>query len=389
MKAQSASALAVVALLIGMPARAAEPVKIGMITTLSGPGGYLGEDVRDGFQLAIDQEQGKRGSVPVRVIVEDDALKPGNAKQIAKRLLDSENVKIFTGIIFTNVAVAVVPDILDGSAFYIGANAAPSNFAGKDCDKNYFVVNWQNDALHEAAGQAATELGFQKAMAVVPNYQGGLDALAGFKRRFKGEVVSELFTKLDQTDFAGEMAQIRATKPNVVYQFQPGGLGIAFLKQYAQAGLKETIPMVVAAPSMDNRIMTAVGDAAIGVTLATFWNTDFDNPQSKRFVADFEAKYHRLPTFYAAQGYDAAQLVASALKAVDGDAGKVDAFRMALRKADFMSVRGPFRFGPNQHPIQDWYAARVETGVDGKPAIRTKKKILENFGDSYSAACKM
>lgn len=207
MKTQSASALAFIALLSVMPARAAEPVKIGMITTLSGPGGYLGEDVRDGFQLAIDQEQGKLGGVSVRVIVEDDGLKPGNAKQIAKKLLDSEQVKIFTGIIFTNVAVAVVPDILDGSAFYIGANAAPSNFAGKECDKNYFVVNWQNDALHEAAGQTATELSFQNAIAVVPNYQGGLDALAGFKRRFKGQVINELFTKLDQTDFAGEMAQ--------------------------------------------------------------------------------------------------------------------------------------------------------------------------------------
>jgi branched-chain amino acid transport system substrate-binding protein len=375
---------------IAPPAAAADPVKIGMITTLSGPGGYLGEDVRDAFLLAMDQESGgKLGGVPVQLLVQDDGLKPGNAKQIAETYLQSDKAKILTGIIFSNVLDATLPDILDAGAFYISPNAAPSNFAGKDCNKNYFVVSWQNDSLHESAGQNATNLGFKRAFILAPNYQAGKDALAGFKRFFKGEIVGELYTKLDQTDFAAELAQIRAAKPDVVFQFEPGGLGIAFLKQYVQAGLKDTIPMVVAAPSMDHRTLEAVGEAAAGINVSSHWNADFDNPANKKFVADFEAKYKRVPTYYASQGYDTARLIGSALKAVNGDMSRTDDFRAALRKADFQSVRGAFRFGPNQHPIQDWYATRVEKGPDGKLDIRTLGKVFENHGDAYSQDCKL
>jgi len=370
-------------------ALAAEPVKIGMITTLSGPGGYLGEEVRDGFQLAIDQEGGKLGGVPVQVEVEDDGLKPGNAKDIAQRMLGSGHIRLMTGIIFSNVAGATVPDILDAGAFYVSANAAPSNFAGKDCNKNYFVVPWQNDSLHESAGQYANNLGYKKMFILAPNYQAGKDALAGFKRAYKGEIVGEVYTKLDQTDFAPELAQIRDAKPDAVFQFEPGGLGITFLKQYVQAGLKDKIPMVLASPSMDARTLDAVGDAALGVQVSSFWNSDFDNPASKAFVAAYEARFHRTPTYYAAQGYDTARLIGSALKSVDGDVGKADAFRAALRKADFPSVRGAFKFGANQHPIEDWYALKVEKGADGKPALKTVGKIFEAHTDAYGGECKM
>jgi branched-chain amino acid transport system substrate-binding protein len=384
-------AFGAVALAVGISCQAwaADPVKIGMITTLSGPGGYLGEEVRDGFQLAIDQEGGKLGGVPVAVEVEDDGLKPGNAKDIAQRMLTGEHIKLMTGIIFSNVAGATVPDILDAGAFYISPNAAPSNFAGKDCNKNYFVVAWQNDSLHESAGQYANNLGYKKMFILAPNYQAGKDALTGFKRTYKGEVVGEVYTKLDQTDFAPELAQIRDAKPDAVFQFEPGGLGITFLKQYAQAGLSATIPMVVAAPSMDARTLVAVGDAALGVQVSSHWNSDFDNPASKKFVAAYEAKFHRTPTYYASQGYDTALLIGSALKAVGGDVGKADAFRTALRKADFQSVRGAFKFGTNQHPIEDWYALKVVKGADGKPELKTTGKIFEAHGDAYAAECKM
>ena len=198
-------------------ASAQAPVKIGLITTLSGPGGYIGEDIRDGFKLAI--KDGKLGGVPVEVIVEDDALKPGQGKQIAEKFMKNDGIKILTGIVFSNVASAVVPDVVDGGAMYVSPNAAPSNFAGKECHKNYFVVSWQNDSLHESAGQNATNLGYKKAFILAPNYPAGKDALTGFKRFFKGEIAGEIYTKLDQTDFAAEMAQIRAANPDVVFQF--------------------------------------------------------------------------------------------------------------------------------------------------------------------------
>jgi branched-chain amino acid transport system substrate-binding protein len=374
---------------VGHQALSAEPVKIGMITTLSGPGGYLGEEVRDGFQLAIDQEGGKLGGVPVQVTVEDDGLKPGNAKDIAQRMLNGEHMKLLTGIIFSNVAGATVPDILDAGAFYVSPNAAPSNFAGKDCNKNYFVVPWQNDSLHESAGQYANNLGYRRMFILAPNYQAGKDALAGFKRFYKGEIAGEIYTKLDQTDFAAELAQIRDAKPDAVFQFEPGGLGITFLKQYVQAGLMTTIPMVVSSPSMDTRTLGAVGDTALGVQVSAHWNSDFDNPASKQFVTAYEAKFHRVPTYYASQGYDTARLIGSALKAVGGDLGKEDAFRDALRKADFESVRGAFKFGKNQHPIEDWYALKVVKGEDGKPILKTTGKIFEAHGDAYAAECRM
>jgi len=379
-----AMGVALAALMAAATANAQDAVKIGMVTTLSGPGGYLGEDVRDAFKLAIDQGGGKLGGVPVNLLVEDDGLKPANGKQIAEKFLKSEKAKILTGIIFSNVAGAVVPDVLDAGAFYLSPNAGPSNFAGKDCHKNYFAVAWQNDTLHEAAGASATAQGYKKAFILAPNYQAGKDALAGFKRFFKGEVVGETYTKLDQTDYAAELAQIRAAKPDVVFQFHPGGLGITFLKQYVQAGLKDSIPMVLSAPSLDSRIVAAVGEAAEGVKGTTHWNTDFPNDASKAFVAAFQAKYNRLPTWYASQGYETALLIGSALKAVGGDMSKADAFRDAVRKADFPAIRGNFKFAANQHPVQDWYATEVEKG-----ALKTGAVVLPQRGDAYADQCKM
>jgi len=390
MKVWHVVGMSLAAALLAAPAHALEPVRIGFITTLSGPGGYIGEDARDGFYLAMEQEGGgKLGGVPAAVLVDDDGLSPEKAKQIAERYLKREKLRILTGIIFSNVLSTTVPEILESGAFYISLNAATSNFAGSGCNRNYFVVSWQNDSLHESAGQNATNLGYRRAFILAPNYQAGKDALAGFKRMFKGEIVAEVYTKLDSTDFGAELAQIRAAKPDVVFQFEPGGLGIAFLKQYVQAGLKGSVPMVVAAPSMESRTLAAVGDAGLGVHVSAHWNADFDNPANRRFVADFAARYHRTPTLYAAQGYDTARLIASALRAVGGDLSRTDDFRAALRKADFQSVRGAFRFGPNQHPIQDWYGMIVERDASGSPVIRTLGKVLADHGDVYAKDCRM
>ncbi|MGX1099461.1 ABC transporter substrate-binding protein [Amorphus sp. MBR-141] len=372
---------------VAAPAMAQDAVKIGFITTLSGPAGYLGQDILDGFKLGM--EDGKLGGVPVELMVEDDGLKPANGRQVADKFLNDDDVKVFTGIVFSNVAGATVPDILDAGAFYISPNAAPSTFAGEGCNENYFVVAWQNDSLHESAGQNATNLGYKTAFVLAPNYQAGKDAITGFKRFFKGEIVGEVYTQLGQTDFAAEMAQIRDAKPDAVFQFEPGGMGIAFMRQYKQAGLLGTIPMVVAEPSMDGATLNALGDAALGVNVSSHWNEDFDNPANKAFVAAWKKAYDRPMTYYASQGYDTAKLIASALEATGGDVEDADAFREALRKADFDSVRGKFSFGPNQHPIQDWYALKVVEGDDGKPMIKTIGKVFENHGDAYSDQCKM
>jgi branched-chain amino acid transport system substrate-binding protein len=370
------------------PASAQDAVKIGLVTSLSGSGGYLGQDIRDGFALAIDIGGGKLGRIPVQVIVEDDGAKPGQGKQIVDRLLKNDKVKIFTGIVFSNVAGATVPDVLDAGAFYVSPNAGPSTFAGKGCHPNYFVVSWQNDSLHESAGELANQLGYKSVYLVAANYQAGKDALEGFKRFYKGKIAGESFTRLDQTDFAAEFAQIRAAGPEALFQFEPGGLGIAFLRQYQQSGLKDKIPMVVAAASLDAVALSVVGDAALGVNVTSHWNSDFDNPANKAFMAAWEKAYHRPATYYASQGYDTALAIGAALKGTGGKLDDTGAFRQAMLKADFQSVRGSFKFGPNQHPVQDWYALKAEKAYDGRLVLNTKSKILSDHGDAYAKDCK-
>ena len=368
---------------------AADPVKIGMITTLSTKAGYLGEDIRDGFKLAIDQGQGTLGGIPVKLLVEDDGRKPEKGRQIAERFMKRDKAQILTGIVFSNVAMAVVPKIVRSGAFYISPNAGPSKLAGKGCDKNYFNVAWQNDNLHEAVGQYVTEKKFNNVYLLAPNYPAGKDALAGFKRFYKGGVAGEVYTTLGQADYAAELATLRAAKPDAVYFFLPGGMGINFIKQYAQAGLNKTTPLFGPAFSFDERILKAVGDAAVGVVNGSQWSADLDTPENNAFVAAFRTSYGRTPTLYASQGYDAALLIGSALKAVNGDMDKADAFRIALEKADFPTVRGSFSFGKNHHPVQDIYVREVIKDEQGNYTNRILKKVFTNHSDAYGKECSM
>lgn len=367
---------------------AAEPVKIGMVTTLSTKAGYLGEDIRDGFNLAISQEDGKLGGVPVALLVEDDGAKPEKGKQIAERFIKKDKVKILTGIVFSNVAMAVVPKVVRQEVVYLSANAAPSTLAGEGCHENYFSVSYQNDNLDEVVGQYVTEEGFKSVYLLAPNYPAGKDHLAGFKRYYKGEITGEVYTKLGQSDYAAEIAALRAANPACVFFFLPGGMGINFLKQYSQAGLTQQIPVFGPAFSFDERILKAVGPAALGVKNGSQWTHDLENPANVQFVKAYRAAYNRTPTLYAAQGYDTARLIGSALKAAEGNLSDLKAFKAALKKANFPSVRGNFSFGANQHPVQDLYIREV-VERDGVFTNKTVKKVFSSHVDAYASECKM
>lgn len=377
---------ALTAALVCGAVQAAEPVKIGMITTLSGGGSSLGVDVRDGFMLAVEQEGGTLGGQAVEVLIEDDARKPEKAKSIATRFQKSDRVDIMTGIIWSNLAMAVVPQVTRAGVFYVSPNAGPSALAGKGCHENYFNVAWQNDNLHEAMGEYMKAEGFKKPFILAPNYPAGKDSLTGFKRFYQGAPAAEVYTKLGQKDYAAEIAQIRASGADSVFFFLPGGMGIAFLKQYGQSGVG--LPVFGPAFSFDQGILQAVGDAALGVVNTSQWSKDLDNPANKQFVAAFQSKYGRLPSLYASQGYDAARLIASALKAVGGEVSKAQDFREALKAADFESVRGDFAFAANHHPIQDIYVRKV---VREAPVLtnQTLGVALEDHRDAYAADCKL
>lgn len=383
------SALALLAASAAFAVHAQAPLRIGFITTLSTPAGYIGEDERDGFLLAVREEGDKLGGVPVRLQIEDDALKPANAKQIADKMVQ-DGIRLFTGINFSNVLVAVAPTVLESGGTYVSLNAGPSTYAGKNCHPGYFSVAFQNDSYSDSAGMAANELGYKRMVIMAPNYQAGRDALNGFKSTFRGEVIAEIYTKLDQSDFSVELARVRDLKPDAIFQFHPGGAGINLAKQYGNSGLAGTVPMLTPIYSMDRRMLAATGNAGNGYYITASWSADFDNAENRRFVENFVKAYGRVPTDYAATSYDTARLIASALKAVGGDvAGKTDQFRAALRKADFKSVRGKFRFANNQHPVQDWYLLRVEPDASGKLAYRTIRPIARDHGDPHARDCRL
>ena len=373
-------AAAVLGLSMGVSGLAfAEPVKIGMITTTSGGGAGLGIDVRDAFQLAIKQS----GNSEVEVIVEDDAQKPELAVQIADKMVQSDKVDLMTGIIWSNLAMAVVPSVTAQDIIYLSPNAGPSPLAGAGCNPNYFNVAYQNDNFHEAMGQYANE-NYKKTFILAPNYPAGKDSLTGFKRYYKGELAGEVYTQLGQTDYAAEIAQIRASGADSVFFFLPGGMGIAFTKQYAQSGVD--IPLMGPGFSFSQDVLGAIGDAAVGVKNSASWSKDLDNAANKKFVESFQAEYGRLPSVYAAQAYDTANLILSAIgKASVKDK---DAFRAALKEADFDSVRGNFKFNTNQHPIQNIYIREVVKEGD----VITNKIVGTAFtdhADAYASECKM
>ncbi len=359
----------------------AEEVKIGMITTLSGGGSHLGVDVRDGFMLAIEQA----GRDDIEVLIQDDGNRPDLARSLANEFMQRDEVDILTGIIFSNLAMAVVPAAVRQGTFYLSPNAGPSDLAGRMCHENYFNVAYQNDNLHGAMGAYMREQGFEKPIILAPNYPAGTDALAGFKHLYEGEVADEIYTQMGQTDYAAEIAQIRSSDADSLFFFLPGGMGISFMKQWQNSGVD--LPVFGAAFSFDEIIIKAVGSAAIGAMNTSLWAYDLDNEANHAFVEAFRGTYGRTPTLYAAQGYDTANLILSALEKAHPD--DQDTFREALREADFDSVRGEFRFGPNQHPIQDIYVREVVEGDDGEPTNRLVGIAIEDIQDVYHTQCEM
>jgi len=375
--------------LVSLTAQGADKVKVGFISTLSGPNASIGSDIRDAFNLAVKLNGGKLGGLPAEVLVSDDQLKPENAKQIAERYLQKDKVDFITGIVFSNVVMAVAPDAVASKVFFISPNAGPAPFTGAQCNPFFFAASWPSEAYSEAAGQYMTSKGIKNAIFLAPNYVGGQDAATGFKRYYKGKLVEEMYTKLGQLDYAAELSQIRAAKPEALYVFLPGGMGINFIKQFVASGMSRDIQLVVPLWGSDQDIIRAVGEPMLGLFSVGHWSIDFDNPANKKFVAEFEKEYKRLPTGYAASGYDTAMLIDSAIRKVKGKIENKDALRAALRAADFKSVRGDFKFGKNQFPVQNYYLQLVGKGPDGRIVHKTMGTVLTARGDAYVQDCKM
>ena len=376
----------VAALLAAAPALAQEPVKVGVLVTLSGPGAVLGQQVRDGIKLALQLRDGKLGGRPAELVVVDDELKPDVAVSRAKRLIESDRVDFVIGPIFSNILGAIFRPVTEGGAILISPNAGSSVFAGAKCSPDFFVTSYENTQIHAVLGEVAQRKGYQRAFLMAPNYQAGKDAMAGFKSRFKGTILAEDYVPLTHIDFQADLARIADAKPDVIFTFMPGGLGVALVKQFHQSGLAEHIPFL-SAFTVDESTLPAEKDAALGLFGAMTWAPDMDNAANKTFVGGYIAAYHAVPGSYAMQGYDAAQLIDSALKRTGGSTADKPKLRAALHEADFASPRGKFRFNTNGYPIQDFYLVKAAKRADGLYETEIVEKVFSDWADEFAKTC--
>jgi branched-chain amino acid transport system substrate-binding protein len=363
-------------------------VKIGFISTFSGPTAAIGNDMRNSFELALDHLGRKLGGLPVEVIYEDDTQKPDVGVQKTQKLIESDHVDFIAGYIWSNVLLASLKPLVDSKTITVIANAGASQVSGELCSPYVFSTSWNNDQTPEAMGMYMNQKGIKKVFQIGPNYAAGKDMLQGLRNTYKGEVIGQEMTRWpDQLDFSAELSKARAAQPDAIFVFYPGGAGVQFITQYAQAGLKGQIPLYQVF-TIDELSLPRLKDLAVGIPGAQQWVNDLPNETNKKFVADYIAKYKSRPSFYGAQTYDAASLLNSAVAAVNGDLSKKEEMRKAMEKADFKSVRGNFKFGNNHIPIQNFYL--VDTVKQGDDyMLKTAATIVENDQDRFHDRCPM
>src|ERR1700743_1152652 len=378
------------ALALAQPAGAGDTLKIGFLSTFSGPKAVIGNDRRTAFELALDHLGRKMGGKPVEVIYEDDQQKPDVGKQKTEKLVQSDHVDFIVGYIWSNVLLASLKTAVDSQTFLISANGGPSQLAGELCSPYVFSTSWQNDQTPQAVGLYMNQKSVKSVFLIGPNYAAGKDMLAGVKSTFKGEVVGEEYTGWpSQLDFSDELTKARNSKAESIFVFYPGAAGVQFLNQYAQAGIKQQMPLYTAF-TVDELSLPLQKENAIGIPGAQEWVNDLPNEQNKKFVQDYKKKYPNLrPTYYGAQAYDAAQLINSAVVAVKGDTSKKDEMKAEMQKADFKSLRGPFKFGNNHIPVQSFYLQDVVKDADGGLSLKTVATIVKDNQDNFHDKCPM
>lgn len=365
----------------------AETVKVGFITTLSGPAGIIGKPMKNAFELGLEHIGGRLGGMDTEIIYGDDKRKPDVAKQLVNKMIKRDRVQFVSGIIWSNLLMAVHGPVTRSKTFLISSNAGPSGVAGKKCSKDFFNVAFQNDMMPEGMGKYMTAKKISNVYLMAPNYQAGKDMLKGFKRMFKGKITGEVYTKLGQKDYQAEISALRAAKPSAVFVFLPGGMGINFVKQYAQAGLSSQIPLY-SAYTVDAISLPALKDAAVGTFGVQHWSPDLGNSVNRRFVSEYRKKYGKTPPFYAAQAYDTVMFLDNAIRKAGG-IGDRKKLRAAMRVGDFPSTRGTFKFNNNHFPVQNIYLREAVKEADGSYVTKTRGVILSAHGDAYAKSCGM
>jgi branched-chain amino acid transport system substrate-binding protein len=388
MKNTTIAAVAALALAVAPTSAQEKTVKIGFISTFSGPTAVIGNDMKNAFELGLDHLGRKLGGLPVEVIYEDDMQKPEIGVQKTQKLIESDKVDFVVGYIWSNVLLASLKPLVDSKTMTVVANAGASQLSGELCSPYVFSTSWNNDQTPEAMGLYMNQKGIKKVFLIGPNYAAGRDMLAGVKLTYKGEVVGEELTRWpDQLDFSAELSKAREAKPDAIFIFYPGRAGVQFITQYVQAGLKGQIPLYTVF-TIDELSLPLLKDLAVGVPGAQEWVNDLPNDANKKFVADYIEKYKKRSSFYGAQSYDAVGLINSAVTAVGGDLSNKEGMRKEMEKVDFPSVRGHFTYGNNHVPIQNFYLQDVvKEGNDY--VLKTVATIVKDDQDRFHDKCPM
>lgn len=381
----------IAAALVSMPAFGQQKLKIGFISTFSGPQGAIGEDMKNSVELALDHLKRKVGGLDTEVIYGDDQFKPDVGTQVVDEMLKRHQVNFVSGVIWSNVLLAVAPRVTGAGTFMIGTNAGPSQLAGEGCNELFFSTSWQNDQTPEAMGKYMQDAGIQDVYLMAPNYAAGKDMLTGFKRYFKGRIADEVYTRFGQTDYQAELSQLRSKNPKAVFVFYPGGMGIQFLKQYSEAGMRGQFPLY-SVYTVDELSIPAIKHAALGQLETRYWSQDLKNPANEKFVGDYRKKYNgKTPSYYGAQSYDGILLIDSAVRAVKGNLADKKGMVASMRKADFGSTRGKFKYGQNHFPVENFYLLKTVAGKTptADPVMEIQQTVFKDHKDAYGTACKM
>ncbi|MES0808482.1 ABC transporter substrate-binding protein [Roseibium sp. SCPC15] len=368
-------------------AQEAKELKVGLMATLSGPAAVYGEHMRDGFMLAVNQSNGALGGVPTNVLVVDDKLDPDYAVEQATKLIEQNGIDVLVGVNFSRVMLAVHDPVVRSKTPFIGTHSGPAPIAGRNCNRYFFSTASQDDQVHETMGRYASLKGYQQVVTIAPDYEAARDAVAAFRRHFKGQIAREIFPKLGDTDFSDEFEQIAELEPDAIFAYMPGGMGVELVSQFHTSGLKGIVPF------LSSRTINAVtlpytSEMAEGLFSATLWAPNLDNPANKRFVREFGRTYGYAPSVYAAQGYDAAKLIHFSLELTGGVKEK-EALLSAISAAPFESVRGDFRFNSNQFPIQDFYLVEGVRRTSKLYEMEAVARVFDDVGDAFSGSCRI
>jgi len=355
-------------------AQPAGKIKVGLMLPYTGTFAALGTAIENGFRLYVTEQGGKLGGREIEFVKVDDESDPAKATDNVNKLVKRDNVDVLVGTVHSGVAMAMAKVAKDTGTLLIVPNAGADAVTGPMCAPNIFRSSFSNWQPGYAMGEVVAKKGHKKVVTITWKYAAGDESVRGFKEAFEkagGKVVKELSLPFPNVEFQALLTEIAATKPDAVYTFFAGGGAVKFVKDYAAAGLKKSIPLYGAGFVTDGTL-EAQGADADGLFTTLHYADSLGTPRDNAFRLAYAKTFKLQPDVYAVQGYDAAQMLGVGLKAVNGDVSKKAEFAAALRAAKIDSPRGAFTLSKSHNPVQDIYLRQVGTKENKLVGVASK-----------------